>query len=117
MRAVRWLCGTLAEPVVAAAARRLADGFDRPLRAFPVANRLFGPHVTVTGLLGGAEVCAALRDDPLAEGEWLVAPRLFLPAALDRTLDDLSSDDLMEACGGRLVLAESLLDAFGTLGG
>ena len=43
------------------------------------ANALFGPHVTVTGLLGGAEVLQALRRDPLADGEWLVAPRVWLP--------------------------------------
>lgn len=113
--AVRILCGSLAEPVVAGAARMLGAAFDLPVRAFPVENRLFGPHVTVTGLLGGAEVLDALRDDPLAPDEWLVAPRVFLPAALGRTLDDVGEDELAAACGGRLVLADSLRQGFATL--
>ncbi|MCX6372151.1 MAG: DUF512 domain-containing protein [Actinobacteria bacterium] len=113
--AVRILCGLLAEPVVARAAEILAGAFDVPLRAFAVQNRLFGPHVTVTGLLGGREVLDALRDDPLASGEWLVAPRVFLPAEQGRTLDDVGEEELTAACGGRLALADSLRQAFATL--
>lgn len=113
--AVRILCGALAEPVVAGAAGMLAAAFELPVRAFPVENRLFGPHVTVTGLLGGREVLNALCDDPLAQDEWLVAPRVFLPAELGRTLDDVGEDELAAACGGRLALAESLRQAFATL--
>jgi len=113
--AVRILCGTLAEPVVANAADVLAKAFALPVRGFAVENRLFGPHVTVTGLLGGREVVEALRDAPLAFGEWLVAPRVFLPAELARTLDDVAEDELAAACGGRLALAESLHEAFATL--
>ncbi|MCX6364369.1 MAG: DUF512 domain-containing protein, partial [Actinobacteria bacterium] len=113
--AVRILCGALAAPVIASAAELLAKAFDLPVCAFPVENRLFGPHVTVTGLLGGAEVLDALRDAPLAAGEWLVAPRVFLPAELGCTLDDVGEDELAAACGGRLALAESLHEAFATL--
>ena len=114
-RSVRILCGSLAEPVVASAAQLLEDAFDLPVRAFAVENRLFGPHVTVTGLLGGREVLDALRDAPLAAGEWVVAPRVFLPAELGRTLDDVGEDEVAAACGGRLALAESLHEAFATL--
>jgi len=113
--AVRILCGALAAPVVAGAAAMLAAAFDLPVRAFPVENRLFGPHVTVTGLLGGREVLDALHEAPLASGEWLVAPRVFLPAALGRTLDDVGEDEVAAACGGRLALADSLRQAFATL--
>jgi NifB/MoaA-like Fe-S oxidoreductase len=112
---VRILCGTLAEPVVAEAAQALAQAFDLPVRAFAVENRLFGAHVTVTGLLGGREVLDALRDDALAAGEWLVAPRVFLPAELGRTLDDVGENEVTAACGGRLALADSLRQAFVTL--
>ena len=93
----------------------LAAAFELPVRAFPVENRLFGPHVTVTGLLGGREVLDALHDDPLAPDEWLVAPRVFLPAELGRTLDDVGEGDVAAACGGRLALADSLRQAFATL--
>jgi putative radical SAM enzyme (TIGR03279 family) len=113
--AVRILCGALAEPVVASAAKLLGEAFALPVGAFAVENRLFGPHVTVTGLLGGREVVDALRDAPLADDEWLVAPRVFLPAELERTLDDVGEDEVAAACDGRLVLAESLHEAFATL--
>ena len=106
-RATRVLTGTLAAPVVARAAELLRGG--APLEPFVVQNRLFGPHVTVTGLLGGAEVLDALRRRPLADDEWLLAPRVFLPAALGRTLDDVREDELAAACGQRLVLAASLM--------
>ncbi len=85
-------------------------------RPFLVANRLFGPHVTVGGLLGGAEVLAALGADPLAPDEWLLASRGFLPEELGRTLDDVGEDELAAACGGRLVLADDLSEAFARLG-
>ncbi len=86
---VRLLCGTLARPVLERAAAVLAPAAGVPVRSFAVENALFGPHVTVTGLLGGAEVLEALRRDPLAAGEWLAAPRVWLPEELGRTLDDV----------------------------
>jgi putative radical SAM enzyme (TIGR03279 family) len=113
--AVRLLTGTLAAPVVARAGAALGARLGVPVRPFPVTNRLFGAHVTVTGLLGGREVLEALSADPLAAGEWLVAPRVFLPEDLGRTLDDVGEEELAAACGGRLVLATSLRQAFGRL--
>ena len=115
--AARLLSGTLAEPVIAGASDVLQRHYDLPVRPLVVPNRLFGPHVTVTGLLGGAEVLEALRRDPLAAGEWLLAPRAFLPAALSRTLDDVGEDELAAACGGRLAVVESLREWFGRLSG
>ena len=112
---VRLLCGTLAPPVLDRVAAILEPAAGVPVRSFAVENVVFGPHVTVTGLLGGAEVLDALRRDPLAEGEWLAAPRVWLPADLGRTLDDVAEDELEAACGGRLVVAETLGDAFARL--
>jgi putative radical SAM enzyme (TIGR03279 family) len=115
--AVRLLSGTLAAPVISRAADALGGHYRVPVRPLEVPNRLFGPHVTVTGLLGGSEVLEALRRDPLAAGEWLLAPRLFLPAALGRTLDDVGEDELAAACDGRLAVVESLTEGFGRLSG
>ncbi len=112
---VRLLAGTLARTVVERAAGLLEPAAGVPVRPFVVENALFGPHVTVTGLIGGAEVLEALRRDPLAEGEWLAAPRVWLPAGLGRTLDDVGEHELAAACGGRLVVAESLVEAFARL--
>jgi putative radical SAM enzyme (TIGR03279 family) len=112
---VRLLTGVLAEPVVAEAADLLAAEAGTSLRPFAVSNELFGPHVTVTGLLGGAEVLGALSSEPLADGEWLVAPRAWLPEDLGRTLDDVAEAELTAACDGRLVVARSLAEAFARL--
>ena len=79
--------------MVARAAAALATTAGVPVRAFVVENRLFGAHVTVTGLLGGAEVLDALRRDPLVGGEWLArAARLAARGVLGRTLDDVGED-------------------------
>ena len=112
---VRLLCGTLAPPVLDRVAAILEPAAGVPVRSFAVENAVFGSHVTVTGLLGGAEVLDALRRDPLAEGEWLAAPRVWLPADLSRTLDDVTEGDMEAACDGRLVVAETLGDAFARL--
>ena len=112
---MRLLTGTLARPVLERAGELLGAAAGVPVRPFAVENRVFGPHVTVTGLLGGAEVLDALRRDPLARDEWLLAPRTWLPADLGRTLDDVAENDLEAACGGRLVVAETLSDAFARL--
>jgi hypothetical protein len=112
---VRVLCGTLAAPVIARVAELLATGGGAPVRPFSVVNGLFGEHVTVTGLLGGAEVLDALRTASLADNEWLLAPRGFLPEGLGRTLDGVSEGALAAACGGRLALADSLAEGFATM--
>jgi putative radical SAM enzyme (TIGR03279 family) len=105
------LGGTASAPVLTAAACGLVARGARAVRPYVVANRLFGPHVTVTGLLGGREVLAALREQPLAAGEWQLAPRVWLPADLSRTLDDVTEAELAAACGGRLALGDDLADA------
>ena len=112
---VALLGGVAAAPVLAAASRRLAARTGAAVRPFIVANRLFGPHVTVTGLLGGREVVSALRERPLAAGEWLLAPRTVAPADLGRTLDDVDEAEIAAACGGRLVLGHDLDEAWGLL--
>jgi putative radical SAM enzyme (TIGR03279 family) len=105
------LGGAVAAPVLAEASRRLALRSSVAVRPFIVVNALFGPRVTVTGLLGGREVIAALLEKPLTEGEWLLAPRTFLPAGLGRTLDDITEEELAAACGGRLALGDDLAAA------
>jgi putative radical SAM enzyme (TIGR03279 family) len=106
---VALLTGTLAEPVAAAACSAVAGRIQA--RPYPVVNQLFGEHVTVTGLLGGREVLAALGARRLADDEWLAVPRSFLPAALGRTLDDVTESELREACGGRLAPGDGLAEA------
>jgi len=116
---VALLSGTLAAPLVESACEVINAGQGAAsacaVRPYVVANELFGGHVTVTGLLGGGEVAAALRARPLAPGEWLLAPRAFLPEHLGCTLDDVPHDELSRACDGRFALDGSLAEAFARL--
>ncbi len=110
---VALLGGTLAEGVLREAGRILAEraaaaGRRLIVRPYAVENRTFGPHVTVTGLLGGRDLVRRLGEEPLAAGELLLVPRTFLPTDPGMTIDDLSESELQAACGGRLVFAESL---------
>lgn len=110
------LGGVLAQRPLEAAAQAIenATAADDPgacVRAFVVVNRVFGPHVTVTGLLGGREVVRRLGEQPLAAGEWLLAPRCFLPRDVGLTVDDLDEAALRAACHGRFALGETLSEA------
>ena len=46
-----------------------------PCAPFPVVNRLFGPHVTVTGLLGGREVLDGAAPRPARRRRVAASPR------------------------------------------
>ena len=113
---VALLGGILARRPLEAAAKvmthgRADKGSDAAARPYIVANEVFGAHVTVTGLLGGHEVVRRLGEQPLAAGEWLLAPRSFLPQDVGMTVDDLDEAALRAACGGRFALGETLAAA------
>jgi len=69
------VCGTLIAPIMEQLADKLAARTGARVAVVPVINRLFGPTVTVSGLLGGEDVVAALQDRELGEV-------VFLPAAM-----------------------------------
>lgn len=64
-----------------------------PLRLLPVRNRFFGGTIAVTGLLTGADVAAALSDQP--EGQRYLLPDVCLSAG--RFLDGARVTDLPRA--------------------
>ncbi len=69
----------------------------------PVPNRLFGPEVTVTGLVSGQDIVAAYRDTDAA------GRRLLIPSSMlreDRFLDDMRVDELREALGTEMDIVE-----------
>jgi len=77
-------------------------------RVIAVPNDLFGRSVTVSGLLGGADVCTALTGQNLGE-------RLFLPSVMFTpdskiTLDDMSLDDLSSRLRVPISTASTLSD-------
>jgi putative radical SAM enzyme (TIGR03279 family) len=112
------ICGTLVAPVLRCAARRLAVPGGVRLDVVPAINRLFGETVTVSGLLGGEDVLAALRGRDL--GEMVFLPRAMFSAAADRedevrTLDDLRLQDLGEHLRRPVVMAETMGEVWAQL--
>ncbi len=108
---VALVCGTLVAPVLAGLVDELNRLAGAAVELIPVANRFFGEAVSVSGLLTGSDVLAALQDRP--PPEVLVLPRSMLDAAGERFLDDLTPGGLAEALGTRVVAAEFLSELLG----
>jgi putative radical SAM enzyme (TIGR03279 family) len=107
------VCGTLIAPLMERVVGEWAAERGSQIEVVPVVNRLFGETVTVSGLLGGAEVLAALRGRELGERVYLPRAMFALPPQKDgsrelRTLDDLTGAALEEALGRPVVLADLL---------
>jgi len=94
-------CGQLVAPTLRAMAHEAAACTGAELDVVAVENRFFGPTVTVSGLLTGGDLLDALRGRPL--GEAVFVPRAMFDAAGERTLDDLSPDELAQRLGVPLV--------------
>jgi putative radical SAM enzyme (TIGR03279 family) len=71
-----------------------------------VPNRFFGESVTVSGLLTGADVLAALEGRALGQG--VILPRAMFDAAARLTLDDLTLAELQERLGVPVAMAGTL---------
>jgi len=71
--------------------------------AAPIANRLMGESVTVTGLLGGNDIAAAVRGN--VDGT-LYIPSVTLRDAGDMFLDGLYPEDVSRRAGAPVVMFE-----------
>ncbi|MBK5225529.1 MAG: DUF512 domain-containing protein [Thermoleophilia bacterium] len=90
------LTGTLAADFMAAACDRLSQALDREILPLVAGNQLFGPHVTVTGLLGGRDIIAAVDAAGLSRGDLLLVPPSAMESSGERFLDDLTFEELNE---------------------
>ncbi|MHB1412842.1 MAG: DUF512 domain-containing protein [Thermoleophilia bacterium] len=99
------LSGELAAPLIEFACGKLTRATGGSFWPLVAANRLFGPHVTVTGLLGGADIAAAVRAAGLAEQDLLLLPAACLESSGERFLDDMGLDELRSAlaCAVRVI--------------
>ena len=111
-RKKRWPGGAAGGTVVTGrSASRLVAGFLEEFSsragacfvAVPVANRLMGESVTVTGLIGGNDIAAAVHG--IVRGS-LYIPSVTLRDAGDLFLDGLSPSVLSRRTGARVVLFE-----------
>lgn len=106
VRRVLLLTGALFAPVLRRLAEDLSGSGGPEVAVAACRNELFGPEVTVAGLLSGRDL---IRDAAAAGGEWdlVVVPRQAFRAAGDVTLDDLTLDDLRREMGCPVVAAGS----------
>ena len=104
------VCGTLIAPVLSRLARSFALLTGVEATVMPVENRLFGPRVTVSGLLTAADIVAALRGRDL--GDVVVLPRHALDHAGALFLDSLTPDDVAKALGAPIAFASTMSDLF-----
>lgn len=84
--------GKLFEPWLRRYARRLENKWGGRLRVICVENNFLGSKITVAGLLGGADILAALRGRDL--GRFVVIPGECLARGSKLFLDDLSPAQL-----------------------
>ncbi|HCE66496.1 MAG: FeS-binding protein [Geobacteraceae bacterium GWC2_55_20] len=70
-----------------------------------VENKLFGPTVTVSGLVAGNDIVAALAGHEI--GEALLLPDVMLKEVEDVFLDDVTLEELQRRCGCRVVTFDS----------
>ncbi len=92
-------------PYLADFLRRLAERTGATLDLVPVENRLFGESVTVTGLVSGRDIVAALAGRDL--GSLVVIPDVMLKEGEGVFLDDLSVSALEDALKVSVAVAES----------
>ena len=94
---VEVVCGVSVAPVFQALIDELSVK-NLHVRIRPVENRWFGPSVTVSGLLTGADMLAALSDT--AQGTAVVVvPRCALRSGENIFLDDMTLATFAEKCG------------------
>jgi putative radical SAM enzyme (TIGR03279 family) len=114
-------CGVLIAPLLRRLVGRLAVSSGVRFDVVPVVNRLFGETVTVSGLLGGDDLVAALDGREL--GEVVFLPRAMFAAYApgqtvhERTLDDLTVQDLETHLGRRVLVADLLSEVWDKLRG
>jgi NifB/MoaA-like Fe-S oxidoreductase len=96
------VCGTLIAPVLRRVAARLNQIENLDAGLLPVVNQFFGETVTVSGLLTGQDVAAALRA---AGAERALLPRLMFDHTGARTIDEYTPERIAGESGARVAVA------------
>jgi putative radical SAM enzyme (TIGR03279 family) len=103
------LTSAMAAPVIRRLARDITRRTGLETRVVPVTNQLFGPIVTVAGLLGGRDALDAIAQElpDLTEADLLLAPRVMLDNAGARFLDDVTLEEFRAAVRPHVVFAKT----------
>ncbi len=119
-RSVVLVCGTLIAPVLKQIAEELNVLTGADVRLLPVVNQFFGPVTTVSGLLTGQDVVAALAGQPL--GDLVLLPRAMFTgrygagsALPGTTLDDMPIADIAARLGLRVEMAGTMAEVLEAL--
>jgi putative radical SAM enzyme (TIGR03279 family) len=114
------VCGTLVAPVLDRIVRELNALTGAAIRLVPVTNQYFGSVTTVSGLLTGQDVAAALQEGP--RSEVVLLPRAMFTgrygagsAPSGITLDDWSLEDLSASIGSPVRMAGTISEAIAAL--
>ena len=102
------VCGTLIATTLSRLASEIAPLAGINARVVPVENRVFGPRVTVSGLLTAADIVAALHGRDL--GHVVVLPRHALDHAGALFLDGATPDDVSAALSTPVAFASAMSD-------
>ncbi len=98
--------GTLFGPTLAKVASEFAELTGVDLEVVPVTNQRLGETITVAGLLMGQDIINQLRDRAL--GDLVVLPRITFDHPDGIALDDLAPEQISQALGRPIILAESM---------
>jgi putative radical SAM enzyme (TIGR03279 family) len=97
--------GVSAFPEITAFLKKLSQKTGVEFRPVAVENRLFGPSVTVTGLVSGRDIIAAVgKPDPR---EVVIVPDVMLKEGEGLFLDDLSIPELERELGVSVLVSDS----------
>jgi len=112
------VCGTLIAPLLAETAAEFRQLTGLEVEVISVVNEFFGPTVTVSGLLTGQDVIAALQQRTLEGrdlGDVVFLPRTLFDATGKVTLDDMTPLEIGARLGTRVEIAGAMGELVGLL--
>nr|NIO71804.1 DUF512 domain-containing protein [Anaerolineae bacterium] len=112
------VCGTLIAPLLEEIAAEFRQLTGLEVEVIPVVNEFFGPTVTVSGLLTGQDVIAALQQRTLEGrdlGDAVFLPRTLFDAAGEVTLDDMTPLEIEARFGTRVEITGAMGELVGLL--
>jgi putative radical SAM enzyme (TIGR03279 family) len=111
VRKITLVCGTLVALLLEEIATELGQLTGLEVEGIPVVNEFFGPTVTVSGLLTGQDVIAALQQrtwEGSDLGDVVFLPRNMFDAAGEVTLDDMTPLEIGARLGTRVEIAGAM---------